>query len=508
MGDPAQLAAMAALTPEQVATLTTLMNNLNVQPRRGNALPHIKNIPWPQYVIGQDFQAWLTGFVDNVRCVYDLPEGDDRIPALLLKWIVTKLSSGPTRAAYDNLDATIRADWVQLKAALSECYLDENDKLTFLSRLDAHRRLPGQSLRAYKDTLLMKMSKYQPQLRTIAEEWRRTSLQRFREGLNNPLLKAHLMLVCPDASADIEEAFKAATAWENTINQIGKETKGSNAESLVSAMMGLPTASQATTVTPIMAGLGSSDDAVNRRFGALETKVRQNELHIAEVKDSISCVKASMDEMKKDLNKGFSDLRQDLAAPRQRAAYTPQPAHQQRAYAQQPAYNQRPMQQSYQQRPFQSGQNFRPNAAAYTPAFQGNSQSYRAPFPNVRPATQAPLVAGLTPGSSYVNNQLPSANQPSSNTQYQQPRDSNITIPKSQPTLGAVGGATTGSTQCENLQCDCEETPICGNIGNGWEAFPGCSEPEGYDSSPLGINAFGEADFLAPVDPTQGSLLA
>ena len=357
MGDPAQVAALAALTPEQVATLTNLMNNLHVQPRRADTLPHIKNIPWPSYGIGEDFLAWLAGFTDNVRCAYDLPENDARLPALLLKWIVTKLSSGPTRAAYDNLDATVRANWNQLKAALSECYLDENDKLTFLSRLDSHRRLPGQALRAYKDSLLMKMTKYQPQLRTIAEEWRRISLQRFREGLNNPLLRAHLMLVCPDASADIEEAFKAATAWENAINQIGKETKGSSAESLVSAMMGLPTASLSASVTPMMAGLGSADDSLNRRFEALETKVRQNELDIAEVKDSLSRVKASVDEVKEDINKGFNDLRRGLATAYQRAVYAAQPEHQQRGLAQQPAHNQRPI------------------AAAYTPALQGNSQA-------------------------------------------------------------------------------------------------------------------------------------
>ena len=65
-----------------------------------------------------------------------------------------------------------------------------------------------------------------------------------------------------------------------------------------------------------------------------------------------------------------------------------------------------------------------------------------------------------------------------------------------------------GHTQMENPQGEHEETPICGNMGNGWEAFPGCSEPEGYDSNPLGIHAFGEMDFPAPVDPTQGSLLA
>ena len=357
MGDPAQVAALAALTPEQVATLTNLMNNLHVQPRRADTLPHVKNIPWPSYNIGEDFLAWLAGFTDNVRCAYDLPENDARLPALLLKWIVTKLSSGPTRAAYDNLDATVRANWNQLKAALSECYLDENEKLTFLSRLDSHRRIPGQTLRAYKDSLLMKMTKYQPQLRTIAEEWRRTSLQRFREGLNNPLLKAHLMLVCPDASADIEEALKAATAWENTINQIGKETKGSSAESLVSAMMGLPTASLSASVTPMMAGLGSTNDSLNRRFEALETKVRQNELDIAEVKDSLSRVKASVDEMKEDINKGFNDLRRDLATAHQKVVYAAQPEHQQRGLAQQPAHNQRPI------------------AAAYTPALQGNSQA-------------------------------------------------------------------------------------------------------------------------------------
>ena len=127
MSDAAQAAALAALTPEQVATLTNLMNNLHVQPRRADTLPYVKNIPWPSYNIGEDFLAWLAGFTDNVRCAYDLPENDARLPALLLKWIVTKLSSGPTRAAYDNLDATVRAIWNQLKAALSECYLDEND---------------------------------------------------------------------------------------------------------------------------------------------------------------------------------------------------------------------------------------------------------------------------------------------------------------------------------------------------------------------------------------------
>ena len=345
----------------------------------------------------------------------------------------------------------------------------------------------------------MKMTKYQPQLQTVAEEWRRTSLQRFREGLNNPLLKAHLMLVCPDASADIEEAFKAATAWENTINQIGKDTKGSSAESLVSAMMGLPTTS--TAVTPVMAGLGSTDDSLNRRFGALETKVRQNELHIAEVKDSLSCVKVSVDEMKKDLNKGFSDLRQELAAPRQRAAYGQQPGYQGGGYARQPNFNQRPMQQNYQ-RPFQGGQNYRPNTAAgYTQAFQGNSQAYRAPFPNNRPNTQGPLVAGLTPGSSYVNNQLSN-----NSSRFQRSPDPEETTPKSQPTLGAVGGATANCSQMENSQHD--ETPVCGNTGNGWEAFPGCGEPEGYDTNPLGIHAFGDSDFSTPVDATQGNLLA
>ena len=61
--------------------------------------------------------------------------------------------------------------------------------------------------------------------------------------------------------------------------------------------------------------------------------------------------------MKEDINKGFNDLRQDLTAAHQKAAYALQPELHQRGHAQQPAYN----------------QNF--NAAAHTPALQGNSQA-------------------------------------------------------------------------------------------------------------------------------------
>ena len=330
MADPvdpaaqANLAALAGLDQAQINALGLLVQRMNIGQNRADALPHVKNIPCPIYTIGGDFDTWVVAFMDNIRAVYNLDAADARLPSLYLKWISTKLASGATRAAYENLEQAVKVDWAQLKKALSECFTDEKDKLFFLARMDAHKRLPGQSLRTYMDSLLIKMDKYQGALKGVPEEWRRTALQRFREGLQNPLLKAHLMLNCAEESSTIKDAFKIATSWENTLAQLGKDSDSEGSDSMVSALLGLPTkVDTGRGVTPRMAAMGvsSESDLLARRMGALETKVRQNELHIAEVKDTVSCIKVGMDEVKRDISKGFAGLRQDLAS-RPRPQYT------------------------------------------------------------------------------------------------------------------------------------------------------------------------------------------
>ena len=162
-----QLATLAALTDAQRTALGDLAASMGLGAANqraaaaANALPQIKIIPCPNYTVGGDFDLWVVHFMDNVRAVYNLPSGDVRLADQYKHWLSTKLEPGPARAAYENLPPTTKDDWSLLKAALSDAFTDDKEKLDFLSRLDAHQRTPGMSLRHYKDTLLQKMEKYQ-----------------------------------------------------------------------------------------------------------------------------------------------------------------------------------------------------------------------------------------------------------------------------------------------------------------------------------------------------------
>ena len=322
MGDEevaAQLAGIAGLQPAQVNALGALFRQLglNQQPQRQPQLAHVKNIPCSTYAIGQDFDIWVITFMDNVRACYNLKADDAQLPDLFLQWVSTKLSPGPTRAAFENLPIATKASWALLKPALSEAFTDQKEKIAFLSRLDAHQRQPGQSLRTYKDSLLQKMEKYQSGLKTVPEEWRRVGLQRFREGLRNNLLRAHLHLNCPTDSATLDEAFQTATSWENTMTHLSTETREGGTDGIVSALFGLPTAEPSQTpqtVTPRIAAMSSADSEFDHRLNALEMRVQMGEVQLAEVQDSVSSIKAEMEVMKKEIQLGFGSLRSDLMA--------------------------------------------------------------------------------------------------------------------------------------------------------------------------------------------------
>ena len=315
MGDDAaiaaQLAGIANLQPAQLTALGTLFRQLglNQQPRP----IHVKDIPCSSYTIGQDFDIWCITFMDNVRACYNLAADDQRLPGLFIQWISTKLAAGATRAAFENLPPNTKANWTLLKPALSECFTDQKEKIVFLSRLDAHQRQPGQSLRTYKDTLILKMEKYQPALKGVPDEWRRTALQRFREGIRNRLLRAHLHLNCPADSASIDEAFVAATAWENTISTLSTDARTGETNSLVPALFNSPTAEATQSVTPRMAAAYNMEaDDYSCRLDALEARMHIGEAQLAEVKDSVSSIKIEMEEIKREIQSGFETLRQDL----------------------------------------------------------------------------------------------------------------------------------------------------------------------------------------------------
>ena len=321
MATPEQLATLAGLTQDQRDALASLATNLGLgaqgQAARNAAQPHVKLIPCPNYVIGKDFDIWLTHFVDCVRAAYNVTATDARLGGYCTQWLSTKLEPGPTRAVFDNLPTTVlTGNWAGQKAALEQAFTDDKDRLDFLASTDAFQRTPGMSLRTYKDSLLMKMNKYQGALKAVPSEWDRTVFQRFREGLKNPLLKAHLMMNCPETSG-IEEAFEVATTWENTLSQLNKDAgRADGTNSVLSALMELPMGNTASvdSVIPGMAalGMGAMERPMGERMTAMETRIEQNELHIAEVRNAITDMMSEFQEVKNYIRAGFQDLRRDL----------------------------------------------------------------------------------------------------------------------------------------------------------------------------------------------------
>ena len=511
----AQLATLAALTEDQRTALGALAQSLFPHAPGANTLPHVKVIPCHDYTIGKCFDTWVVHFADNIRAVYNLDDGDIRINGACIKWLSTKLTPGPTRQVYENLAVDVKADWTRLKAALSQAFTDDKDRLDFLSRLDAHQRTPDMALRTYKDSLLAKMDKYQGALKAVRAEWDRTACQRFREGLKNPLLKAHLMMSCPDDNG-IEEAFKIATSWENTLGQLNKDTSQSTgANSLVSALLGIP-ANDTSTITPKMSALGiaAMDRPIDDRMASLETKVKQNEMHVAEARDGIVNLKTQFAEMKDDIKNGFQNLRKDLGMHGQHGATVARPAV---ATYHQPAYT--PAYQPAQQQGYTGAyQNPQPQQVRYqNPPQQQprpqNQQNPPQPRANVGTNHGQPVVQGLTPGSQYVNNAPNVMQNPKWQNTGARPQVPNqaaaptrSTTQQARPVIGAM--ETTGvapEVDADGVDWAFSNPMAHGNIGNGWQSFPTENHQSGYVPDPQGLLLFAKQEgFQVPAEAPGG----
>ena len=117
-------------------------------------------------------------FIDTIRAVNNLrPTDRNRIEALCLTWVPTKLESGATRSVYENLPQATKNNWTTLRQALSKAFRDESEEINFLNNEGAWKRTPGMSLRDYRNGLIHRLDKYQANLRNVAQEWERSAVR-------------------------------------------------------------------------------------------------------------------------------------------------------------------------------------------------------------------------------------------------------------------------------------------------------------------------------------------
>ena len=433
-----------------------LINRLN-EPRPQT----IKSIPCSTFRSTDDFDLWVVTFEDNVRAAHNMTAGDPRLPPLFLNWVSTKLEVGPTRSVYDNLPDTSKADWQTLKQALSKSYKDDAEEIRFLNNDDAWVRTDGMTLIDYKNGLMHKLNKYLPALRTVQGEWDRVAVRRFRAGLKNPILEAHILMSCrtPDTQT-LDHAYLIAANYENTLSTI---TQKGNLAPNMAAMLNIPTLAPLSE-PPQFSALTPLQEKTQERLSALETAAKKHELDVSELKAGLTEVKDGLKTLKDEITQSR------VSQPPQRPMY-------QRMVKPLYPVSRMPM------NPF------------VRPYYQGSS------------ATRPKVVSGLTGGPGYVTHQpaTPQMNQTqgtvpqtqSQSTQMANSRPSPLAFPQRPPgtTLGALSDPPVSSGDSAqfanpNLQYGSHD------LGHGWTNMDVAdAQAYGYDPSPDGFFVYTDAPF-------------
>ena len=335
-----------------------LVNQLR-EPRNSS----VRAIPCENYKSSSDFDSWVKLFEDSIRASNNLDDADQaRFTALCLKWLPTKLESGPTRLVLDSLEDGVKNDWTLLKPALSEAYKNKEEEIRFLNSDKAWTRA-GKSLRDYKNGLVLRMDKYQKNLRQIPDEWNNTAIRRFRAGLEDPFLDAHILMGCVGAQKTLDHAFDIACSIENTV-----QTLAQNNDSLkklpqnLASMFAFPQLSSLNAETPQLGALSAQNEKTEKRLEAIETSMRKNELDNSELKAGLTEMRESIKEIKNDMT-------------------------QERLYK-----------QTAMQRPFRPM--YIPNRTSRQ-AYPRQQPQYRAQY--LQPQGPPGIVSGITQGPGYVN---------------------------------------------------------------------------------------------------------
>jgi uncharacterized protein YnzC (UPF0291/DUF896 family) len=228
-------------------------------------------------------------------------QGDVSLNTQYVNWITTKLEPS-ARAVFDSFTPKIRGDWDQLEPTLSEAFTDEHEKLEFLSRMDSFQRAPNMTLREYKNELQRRMYKYQPLLQDVPAEFDRSAVQRFREGIKDLALAAHLMMNCKGDWETLEHALEAAISWETTFKHFvykhQNEAIQNGAKAFMGTMFGVPQ----MTITPMETPKGPDP------ISDLRTKVKEHELSIAELKAGQALTNDRIDSMEKTVRDDIKKL--------------------------------------------------------------------------------------------------------------------------------------------------------------------------------------------------------
>ena len=131
-----------------------------------------RNVQYPDYKPKEDFSLWLAGYKEKVKNAfgYTAAQGDE-LEEEVVRSISGKLQSGAALDAYNRLPAATRADFTLLSRALTEEFIDPQEKNRFLEDFAYNKRQKGQSLKDFMQAIIKDQGRYS----RMCDSWCRSS---------------------------------------------------------------------------------------------------------------------------------------------------------------------------------------------------------------------------------------------------------------------------------------------------------------------------------------------
>ena len=273
-----------------------------------------KTINCRMFKLGENWTNFSKHFVECVKAAHGFrrPAEDDELYAECLSWLPSKLEPGPTFIAYGNLTDDQTATWDALDAALTDIFLDETEKETFLADIASFKR-GTRSLLEYRNELMRLMTTHKSDLDIDGPEFQRQVTSRFIEGLADEELKRDLRRYCRRVHGNLTDAYERVVDYESSEAQ--SRIRSGEANFLSS----IATANNGGDASPFGAEfqqLRNEVEDVASRQEETDAKIRELAVTSAHISDRVDKLLEGMEElsvrmscMEEQIGGGFDELK-------------------------------------------------------------------------------------------------------------------------------------------------------------------------------------------------------
>ena len=204
------------------------------------AFRQAQNVEYPDYEAKEDFPTWLNGYREKIRNAFGLNhEQDEQVNAEVVRSISGKLQCGTPLNAYNRLTPAQKDNYADLVKALTDEFLDPQEKRRFIDDTSYNKRNKGESLKDFAQRIREDQNRYGDMLDTVREGENdvpnkakiKDGIRRFKRGIRTKEGKKdadqrrHLNYnLVEEEDLTWEHALEVASRWE-AANDVSDESE-------------------------------------------------------------------------------------------------------------------------------------------------------------------------------------------------------------------------------------------------------------------------------------------